>query len=143
MILNLPDGATVEILTPVGDGLPCVMRGTIPPGGVVPMHSHADPETFLMLGGEIEGYVGNDWSRIVAGDVLHVPGHVRHAWRNRSRAPVDMILVSTGTIGRFFREIAGKDLDEFLAICDRYGYWNATPEENAAIGLTVPAPARP
>ena len=103
MILNLPDGATVEILTPVGD----------------------------------------DWSQIAAGDVLDVPGHVRHARRNRSRAPADMILVSTGTIGRFFREIVGKDLDEFLAICDRYGYWNATPEENAAIGLTVPAPARP
>ena len=143
MILDLPDGATIEILTPVGDGLPLVMRGTIPAGGVVPLHSHADPETFIMIAGEIEGYVGDEWQRVVAGDVLHVPGHVRHAWRNRSRGPANMFLVSTGTIGRFFRDIAGRDPDEFLAIADRYGYWNATPEENAAIGLTVPAPARP
>ena len=91
MILDLPDGATVEILTPVGDGLPCVMRGTIPAGGIVPLHSHADPETFLMLDGEIEGFVAGEWSRIAAGDVLHVPGHIRHAWRNRRTVPADML----------------------------------------------------
>jgi hypothetical protein len=54
-----------------------------------------------------------------------------------------MYLVSTGTIARFFREIAGRGPEEFLEIADRYGYWNATPEENAEIGLTIPAPARP
>ena len=142
MILDLPDGATVEILTPVGDGLPCVMRGTIPAGGIVPLHSHADPETFLMLDGEIEGFVAGEWSRIAAGDVLHVPGHIRHAWRNRSDGPADMYLVSTGTIARFFREVAAEP-ERFLEISAGFGYWNATPEENAAIGLTVPVPARP
>jgi quercetin dioxygenase-like cupin family protein len=142
MILNLPDGATVEILTPVGNGLPCVMRGSIPPGGIVPLHSHADPETFLMTAGEIEGHLGGEWSRLVAGDVRHVPGHARHAWQNVSRGPAEMYLVSTGTIARFFREIAAQP-DAFLGISERYGYWNATPEENAEIGLTVPVPARP
>ena len=53
-----------------------------------------------------------------------------------------MHLVTTATMTRFFREIAAAP-DEFLAISDRYGYWNATPEENAAIGITVPAPAHP
>ena len=53
-----------------------------------------------------------------------------------------MFLVTTGTLARFFREVAA-DPDGFLGISDRSGYWNATPEENAAIGLTVPAPARP
>jgi hypothetical protein len=142
MILELPDGATVEILTPIGDGLPCVMRGSIPPGGIVPLHSHADPETFVMTGGEIESFVSWEWSRIAAGDVLHVPGHARHAWRNVSRGPAEMFLVTTGTMARFFREITDSPQD-FLAISERYGYWNATPEENAAIGLTVLAPARP
>jgi mannose-6-phosphate isomerase-like protein (cupin superfamily) len=142
MILELPDGATVEILTPVGDGLPCVLRGTIPAGGVVPLHSHADPETFLMTAGEIEGFLGAEWERFVAGDVHHVPGHARHAWRNVSRGPAEMFIVTTGTMARFFREVAA-DPDDFVEISDRYGYWNATPDENAAIGLTVPAPARP
>jgi mannose-6-phosphate isomerase-like protein (cupin superfamily) len=142
MILDLPDGATAEILTPLGDRMPCVLRGTIPAGGVVPLHSHADPETFLMTDGEIEGFLGGEWARREAGDVHHVPGHARHAWRNVSRGPAEMFLVTTGTLARFFREVAA-DPDSFLEISDRYGYWNATPEENAAIGLTVPAPARP
>ncbi len=53
-----------------------------------------------------------------------------------------MYLLSTATMARFFGEIAASP-DEFLAISDRYGYWNATPEENAEIGLTVRARARP
>lgn len=63
-------GPKVEFLTrPEGpDDTPCVMRGTIPPGGVVPLHSHADPETFLAQAGELEGLVHYDddsrWVRI-------------------------------------------------------------------------------
>jgi quercetin dioxygenase-like cupin family protein len=140
--IELPDGAVVEFLTPVEGGAVRDARHH-PPRRRRALHSHADPETFLMRSGEIEGYGDDGWTRIGAGDVHHIPGHVRHAWRNRFSEPAVMYLVSTATIGRFFQDVVGKDLDEFLAISDRYGYWNATPEENAAIGLTVPAPARP
>jgi len=141
--LELPDGASVEYLTPLADGVPCVLRGTIPPGGVVPLHSHEDTETFLLTGGEIEGFGAGGWITFRAGDVHHVPGHSKHAWRNRTDTPAVMFLVTTATIGRFFQEVSGVSPDEFLAISDRYGYWNATPAENARIGITVPAPARP
>jgi hypothetical protein len=41
-------GPTIQFLTPPGpsDDDPCVMRGIIPPGVPVPLHSHRDPETF-------------------------------------------------------------------------------------------------
>jgi quercetin dioxygenase-like cupin family protein len=141
--LELPDGATVEYLTPLADGVPCVLRGTIPPGGTVPLHSHEDTETFLVTGGEIEGFGRDGWFTLCAGDVHHVPGHVKHAWRNLGGEPAVMFLVTTATIGRFFEEVSGVSPEEFLAISDRYGYWNATPEENAEIGITAPAPAHP
>ena len=70
--------------------------------------------------------------------MVHIPGHVRHAWRNRSRHAAVMHLVTTATIGRFFREIAA-DPGRFLAISERYGYWNATPDENAVVGLQITA----
>jgi quercetin dioxygenase-like cupin family protein len=140
--IELPDGATIEFLTAVEDGAPCVMRGTIPAGGVVPLHSHEDPETFIVQAGEAESYTDGDWIRVGPGDVHAIPGHVKHAWRNRSGDPSVMYLLSTATMARFFREVADRP-EEFLAISARYGYWNATLEENAAIGLTVPAPARP
>jgi quercetin dioxygenase-like cupin family protein len=141
-------GPTVRFLTPPdgADGAPCVMRGTIPPGVVVPLHSHADPETFLMESGAVEGLRMSadtfDWIPVRPGDVFHVPGDEKHAWRNPSSDdPAVMIIVSTARIGRFFREVAGPPsqavIQRFLETSERYGYWNATPEENAAVGLEL------
>jgi quercetin dioxygenase-like cupin family protein len=135
-------GPTVEFLVPPGDdGEPCVMRGTIPPGGVVPLHSHGDPETFLCLAGEVEGLIHSDagytWVPVRAGDVFHVPGHAKHAWRNLATEPVVNVIVSTAKMGRFFRAIDGASPEQFLRTAERYGYWNATPEENAEVGLSI------
>jgi quercetin dioxygenase-like cupin family protein len=142
-------------LTAPEDGAPCVMRGTIPPRGAVPLHSHGDPETFLALAGKIEGLAmspdGHRWVPVRPGDVFHVPGHAPHAWRNPSHEPAVMIIVSTARLGSFFREIgtpangspspsADDALRTFLETAGRYGYWNASPEENAAVGVAIPGP---
>jgi quercetin dioxygenase-like cupin family protein len=151
-------GPTIEFLTPPegSDDAPCVMRGTIPAGVAVPLHTHPDPETFLLISGEIEGLVdapdGVAWVRIGPGDVFHVPGGTKHAFRNQSPDPAVMTLVSTSRIGRFFREVGtplGRGsttawpppddaIRHFLEIAERYGYWNATPEENAEVGVPLP-----
>lgn len=153
-------GPTVQFLTPSDeDGeAPCLMRGTIPPGGSVPLHSHPDPETFVAVSGELEVLVHRDgrfdWAPVRPGDVVHVPGGAKHAFRNRSPEPAVQLLVSTATIGRFFREIgtpvgpgspppgppSGETLARFLATAERYGHWTASPEENAEVGLTLPQP---
>jgi quercetin dioxygenase-like cupin family protein len=153
-------GPTVQFLTHPegGDDEPCVMRGTIPPGVFVPLHTHADPETFLMISGDVEGLAqradgGHEWIRIAPGDMFHVPGGAKHAFRNQSQAPAVMILITTVRLGRFFREVgtlvvAGKPprrlppeavIQRFLTVSDRYGYWNASPGENAQVGIVVPA----
>lgn len=158
-------GPTIQVLTPVqagdpemGEDSPCVMRGTIPPGVPVPLHAHRDPETFLMISGEVEGFSesddGSEWVRIRPGDIFHVPSEARHAFRNKTRVPAVMTIVSTVKIARFFREV-GKTVSipdaarppgppspeiirHFLEVADRYGYWNASPEENARIGISLP-----
>jgi quercetin dioxygenase-like cupin family protein len=149
-------GPTIEFLTPAGeDDAPCVMRGTIPPGAVVPLHSHPEPETFIALSGEVEGLAalpsGFEWLPVQPGDVFHVPGGARHAWRNLSRNPATNIVVTAQTLGRFFREVGtphviGKPppmpsrqaIEHFLATAERYGHWTASPDENAEVGLTLP-----
>ena len=40
------------------------------------------------------------------------------------------------------RPVHEEQLARFLAVAERYGYWNATPEENAAVGISLPARAR-
>ena len=140
-------GPTIQFLTaPDDESAPCVMRGTMPPGVDVLLHSHADPETFLMLEGEVEGLVvsadGFAWVAVEPGDVLHVPGGAKHAFRNRSRTAAVMNIVSTARIGRFFREVASPaTVEHFVATAARYGHWLATPAENAEVGLLVPPSA--
>jgi quercetin dioxygenase-like cupin family protein len=146
-------GPIVEILTPPDsdDEAPCVLRGTIPPGVAVPLHSHPEPETFVTLTGEVEGLARPDgrttWTRIGPGDVFHVPGGAQHAFRSSSHDPTTMIIVTTASIARFFREVGTpvgvepppleEVLERFLAASRRYGYWNATPQENAAVGVQL------
>lgn len=151
-------GPTIQFITPATDDrAPCVMRGTVPPGIVIPLHSHADPETFIAVSGALEGLVfsGDDfrWVSIGPGNVLHVPGHAKHAFRNTGAEPAVHFVISTARMGRFFREIGTpvppgsgshepptpEAIKRFLAVAVRYGYWNASPEENARVGLSLPA----
>ena len=91
---------SIQFLTSPDDAsAPCVMRGTGPPGVAIPMHSHADPETFMAVSGLVEGLVceGNDfkWVRINPGDIFHVPGNARHGFRNPGRQPAVMMITKT------------------------------------------------
>ena len=151
-------GPTIEILTPPesDDAAYCIMLGTIPPGVIVPLHSHADPETFITISGELEGLReaadGFPWTPIKVGNVFHVPGNAKHAFRNRQQRDAVSIVVSTPRLGRFFREVgtpvqqgqppgppSPETVRRFLDVAARYGYWNATLEENAKFGLAMPA----
>jgi quercetin dioxygenase-like cupin family protein len=122
------------------------------PDGSVPLHSHADPETFVMLSGSVEGLVheGDDftWLRVDPGGIFHVPCNAKHGWRNRGRELTMMLLITTGRLGRFLREVgkpatpgtpaappSPEEIAHLLKVSERYGYWNATPEENALVGL--------
>ncbi|MGN8646236.1 cupin domain-containing protein [Gracilibacillus sp. HCP3S3_G5_1] len=146
-------GPTVEFLT-----LPeeehndfCVMKGEIPPGVAVPLHSHSDTEDFIVISGEIEALrqdkQGYEWISAQAGDYIHIPGNSHHAWRNVSNKPAVLYITVTNTMAQFFKEIGRpvknspqpvtpEDLAHFEAVSAKYNYWNASPEENAAVGIT-------
>jgi quercetin dioxygenase-like cupin family protein len=133
----------------------CIMRGTIPPNVSIPLHSHPDPETFFHVSGELEALIHHDggfeWVRLGAGDIFHVLEGAEHAFRNTRTERAVSIIVSTPKMGRFFREIgtqvpegsppsppSEERIRQFLAVAEGYGYWNATPEENARVGVPLP-----
>jgi quercetin dioxygenase-like cupin family protein len=147
-------GPTVEFLTSPEDEHNdfCVLKGTIPPGVSVPLHSHPDTEDFFIISGSVEGLrhdtEGYKWIAAKAGDYIHVPGGAQHAWGNVSGEPLINLIITTKKLGRFFREagrpvidapqpVALEDLTRFTTISAKYGYWNATPEENAAVGIDL------
>jgi quercetin dioxygenase-like cupin family protein len=136
-----------EFLTDVstGDEEYCVIRCTLPAGAVVPMHSHADRETFYVLSGTVDALRGDQWQQLEPGDVFDVRYGTRHAWRNSSQAPASMICVTTTRLARFLREVSvpvdGAFPEEparrFLRLVRDHGYWLANQQENAAVGLDV------
>jgi quercetin dioxygenase-like cupin family protein len=155
---RLPDGNLLEFLATPHQAKAeiCLIRGTIPPGAVVPLHSHSDSdvELFYILDGSIESFRSKDgtqgWTTVGMGDLVTIPGNTKHAWRNTSRFPATVILVTTSRMYAFFRELAKpfdpdqptspptrEEIQEIFEVAARYGYWMGSPEENAAIGLSL------
>lgn len=143
-------GPQIQLITALSesdDGY-CVVKSVFPAGVAVPIHSHADRETFYILDGELEALCESCWRTLVGGDVFDVPGHTKHGFRNVSGAPVSLLFVTTMRMGRFFREVGRPAatvppgppnpayLQRFFEITRRYGYWLGGPEDNAAVGLS-------
>jgi quercetin dioxygenase-like cupin family protein len=138
---------TNEYLTEVskGDGDYCLIRCTLPAGAVVPMHSHADRETFYVLSGKLDALREDQWEKLGPGDVFDVPGGTKHAWRNSSQVAASIICVTTTRMARFLQDISISDADtspkehaqRFFEVVHANGYWLANSEENAAVGLAI------
>jgi quercetin dioxygenase-like cupin family protein len=147
-------GPTIEFLTQPSqddDNALCVMRGVVPAGVAVPMHSHPDAEDFLILAGTQEVLTqhpeGLVWAHAHAGDYVRVPPGTMHAHRNVSTEPAVDLIITTARLGRFFQEVgrpaAGapfgpERLAQFAETAIRYGYTLGTPEQNAAVGIDLP-----
>lgn len=136
------------------DEAPCVMRGTIPPGVSVPIHSHAGIEAFFVLSGDVEVLSDEGgkahWIAAGPGDFIEVPSSAKHGFRNRSQHPVIQLITTTSKLGRFFQEVgrpvvqgervgppSPDEIQRFVKTAERYGYWLATPEENASLGISL------
>ncbi len=128
-------------------------RGTIPPGIVVPLHSHPEPEMFYVLDGHLEVYqkagAQNGWSTTRAGNVIAILGDVKHALRNTSPSPATTLAIAQDQLYSFFREVAKpfdgqrpappspEEMRHLFAVAAKYAYWMGSPEENAAIGINL------
>src|ERR1700723_2427326 len=131
-----------------------VKRGTVPSGVVIPLHSHADPEIFYVLNGSLEVFQAEGpsegWQTVTAEEVVSIPGNVRHAVRNTSPSPMTSIIVTKQELYSFFRELARpfdpnrppapptpKEMHQFFSVAEKYEFWLASPDENAAIGISL------
>src|ERR1700738_3397916 len=131
-----------------------VMRGTVPSGVVIPLHSHADPEIFYVLNGSLEVFQAEGpsagWQTVKAGEVVSIPGNVRHALRNTSPSPITSITVSKQELYSFFRELAQpfdpnkppvpptlEEMQQLFQVTEKYKNWLGLPDENAAIGISL------
>lgn len=157
-VAGMPPGPTLDVFGGTVEFLSwseefCVMRAVIPPGSVVALHSHPDPEDFFILSGRhevlVSGANGLVWRNVSAGDYVRIPGNVMHGHRNLTDRPAVDLSITTARLGRFFQEggipVTGtpepktpQQLAFFVETCVKYGYRLGTPEENAAVGIDLP-----
>ena len=140
-------------LRKVGESI-CLIRGMMPPGVVVPLHRHEEPELLYVLEGSLEVYRSDGpsggWIAARVGDIVVIPSNVKHALRNGSSVPTTLVLVTKSELYKFFRKLAKpfdpnerqtppmpEAIQELVAVAAEYGYWLASAEENAAIGLST------
>lgn len=146
-------GVTVQVLAELGSGDDdlCLIRGRVPPGLVVPLHSHGDREVLCVLDGTLEASIGPageaSWRTFGAGSVADIGENVPHALRNAGDRTADTLLVTTRRIAGLFRETGcpvgaappgppSRDrLEAFVAASNRIGYRLGSEWDNAAIGL--------
>jgi hypothetical protein len=105
------------------------------------------------LDGSLEVFQSNEsssgWTTAGAGDVATIPGNVKHALRNSSSLPVTSVTVTKTELYEFFREVAMpfdpnqppvpptvEVMQKLFDVAAKHGYWLASREENAAIGIT-------
>lgn len=127
----------------------CVLTAEMPAGAIVPLHSHADRETFYILSGEMNFYDGASWRISKQGELVDVLNNVKHAWRNASKSSASLLVVTTVRIGVFLQQasspvetklnsqVASTQKERFFKLVKEYGYWLGTPEDNKAIGLSA------
>ena len=144
-------GPQIQFLTELSDNDEdyCLIKGSVLPGVVVPIHSHPERETFYILGGEVQGLWEDRWISLGAGDIFDVPGGLKHGWRNASSMPAILLIVVPIRLGRFLREISRPaetasqgapkpaDFQRLLEIARAYGYWVGSPADNAAVGISL------
>lgn len=131
-----------------------LFKGILPPGVVIPLHSHAEPEVFYVLEGWLEVYRESGqpqgWSTTQRGGALAIPGNVKHALRNTSSTSTTILLVTQEELYNFFRSIAKpfeagqmpappspEDMQQLFAAAAKYHYWMGSREENATIGISL------
>lgn len=120
---------TVKVTAADSGGAYILSEQVIPPGMGVPPHVHTqEDEVFFVLEGEIEFLVGDKTVIGRAGDILHAPRHVPHAYKGAGVTPSRArFMAMPGDIEAMFAQLASwpsnepPDLAKLAELCGKYG----------------------
>lgn len=137
-------GPLVDLSSHTGESDYAVIRSILPAKTFVPLHSHPDRETILVLEGELVVWLASSWRTFGAGEIVEIRSNALHALKNEGPAEVALVLITTATMASFFAEISvpGRDavvstarLAQVARTASAYGYWNGDLAAQRAIGM--------
>ena len=87
------------------DGAYALAHATIAPGGEPPLHIHArEDETFHVLSGTMTFQRGMERIEAQAGDTVHLPRGIQHAFKVTSPQARALLLITPGGLEDAFRQ---------------------------------------
>lgn len=115
-------------------------------GYMSPRHVHArEAETFILLGGELEGWVDGTASRVTEGNLVYLPANLEHAFRIVSPTAHFLTLITPAGFESFFADSGIALQQDFHGELPVPG--PLSPEEGAALqailtplGCTITGP---
>jgi len=138
--LHIPEGSganfnllglstTIKVTAAQSGGAYVLYEQIVLPGMGVPPHVHTrEDEVFFVLDGEVEFLAGDQSVIAKAGDVLHAPRGVPHAYKGVGEVPAKIrFLVSPGEIEGMFAQLASwpsdvpPDLAKLGDLCAKFG----------------------
>ena len=143
-------GTRVEALSRFGTGDDdlALTRTTIEPGRCVPLHSHPDPESVIVVEGALEIYrEAEGWRTLGPDEAMHVAPRRPHALRNVGDRSARLLTVSTVRMARLLAAVGSPSTGPsarlpnpsenaaFSSLAAAFGYRLAAPSEEAAIGI--------
>ena len=111
-------------------GMLSVMVESTPPGGGPPLHVHNhEDEIFLVIEGNIQYYINDDWIEVKPGGVVYLPRGTAHCYRNIGDTPSrHWIIVTPSGFEQFFAHCAsefasasGPDMQRIGSIHQEHG----------------------
>ena len=127
-----------------------MMRGTVPPRSRYSTPQPRRSRDILCPEWFAGGLPVRRWQTVTSGEVVFIPGNVRHALRNTSPSPTTTITVSKLELYNFFRELARpsdpnsppatpspEEMQQLFSVAKKYEYWLASHDENAAIDISL------
>lgn len=120
---------TIKVTAAQSDGAYVLYEQVIPPGLGVPPHVHTrEDEIFFVMDGEVEFLAGTEVVVARAGDIVHAPRNVPHAYKAIGESPATMrFLASPGDIEAMFAQLASwpadepPDLGKLGELCAKFG----------------------
>jgi len=108
------DHTFVKVAGAETDGAYCLMEDNLKVAFALGLHRHdTHAETFYVLEGTIDFYVGDNWHRCHRGTTLHVPPGVPHACRVAEATPARMLMImQPAAFDAFLAEMAAMSDDQ-------------------------------
>ena len=87
-------GFLLDVQVPPKEDDYCIIRSIMPPSVGVPLHSHVDRETLVVLAGRLDAWLDGKWRSFGPGEVVEVPPNAKHALQNNGEGDLAMLIVS-------------------------------------------------